>query len=82
MRTAVRYLFAGLDDAEKLKSIYRVTGSGSRGSELLESDYDQLNIRLRGETETYKQIITTTLNPVDIKPLAETPFFSAGLSRA
>jgi len=68
-------LFAGLDDAEKLKSIYRVTGIWiEEGSELLESDYDQLNIRLRGETETYKQIITT-FNPVDINHWLRRRFF-------
>lgn len=72
-------LFAGLDDAEKLKSIYRVTGIWiEEGSELLESDYDQLNIRLRGETATYKQIITT-FNPVDINHWLKRRFFSGQL---
>lgn len=68
-------LFAGLDDVEKLKSIYRVTGIWiEEGSELLESDYDQLNIRLRGETKYYKQIITT-FNPIDINHWLKRRFF-------
>lgn len=44
-------LFAGLDDVEKLKSIYGVTGIWiEEASELLESDFNQLDIRLRGES--------------------------------
>jgi phage terminase large subunit len=41
-------LFAGLDDAEKLKSVYRVTGIWiEEGSEITEADYNQLDLRLR-----------------------------------
>lgn len=55
---------AGLDDVEKLKSIYRVTGIWvEEASELEERDLDQLNIRLRGETKYYKQIILS-FNPI------------------
>ena len=57
-------LFAGLDDVEKLKSIYNVTGIWiEEASELAEGDFNQLDIRLRGKTENYKQIILT-FNPV------------------
>ncbi|MCD8004421.1 MAG: PBSX family phage terminase large subunit [Oscillospiraceae bacterium] len=57
-------LFAGLDDVEKLKSIYNITGIWiEEASELLEGDFNQLDIRLRGETKYYKQIILT-FNPV------------------
>ena len=41
-------LFAGLDDVEKLKSIYDITGIWiEEASELLEADFNQLDIRLR-----------------------------------
>ena len=63
-RNGSELLFAGLDDAEKLKSIYGVTGIWiEEASELSEADFDQLDIRLRGETAHYKQIILT-FNPV------------------
>lgn len=62
-----KILFAGLDDVEKLKSIYNITGIWiEEASELKESDFNQLNIRLRGKTKYYKQIILT-FNPVSIK---------------
>ena len=68
-------LFAGLDDVEKLKSIYHVTGIWiEEGSELAENDYNQLNIRLRGKTSHYKQMITT-FNPVDINHWLKRRFF-------
>ncbi len=69
-------LFAGLDDVEKLKSIYHVTGIWiEEGSELAENDYNQLNIRLRGKTAHYKQMITT-FNPVDINHWLKRRFFN------
>lgn len=47
-------LFAGLDDVEKLKSIYNITGIWiEEASELLEGDFNQLDIRLRGKTRYY-----------------------------
>ena len=43
-------LFAGLDDVEKLKSIHDISGIWiEEASELLEGDFNQLDIRLRGE---------------------------------
>ena len=68
-------LFAGLDDVEKLKSIYRITGIWiEEASELLESDFNQLDIRLRGETRFYKQIILT-FNPVSMLHWLKRRFF-------
>lgn len=59
-------LFAGLDDVEKLKSIYNITGIWiEEASELKEGDFNQLDIRLRGETRFYKQIIIS-FNPISI----------------
>ena len=41
-------LFAGLDDVEKLKSIYDITGIWiEEASEITEEDFSQLDIRLR-----------------------------------
>lgn len=62
-----KIIFVGLDDVEKLKSIYNITGIWiEEASELKESDLNQLNIRLRGKTKYYKQIILT-FNPISIK---------------
>jgi len=55
----------GLDDVEKLKSIHAVTGMWlEEATELEQGDLDQLDLRLRGETLHYKQIIIT-FNPID-----------------
>lgn len=68
-------LFAGLDDVEKLKSIYNITGIWvEEASELLEGDFSQLDIRLRGETAYYKQIILT-FNPISILHWLKRRFF-------
>lgn len=59
-------LFSGLDDVEKLKSIYNITGIWiEEASEVTEADFNQLDIRLRGATRYYKQIIIT-FNPISI----------------
>lgn len=68
-------LFSGLDDVEKLKSIYNITGEWlEEASELTEADFNQLDIRLRGKTKYYKQIIIT-FNPVSIMHWLKRRFF-------
>lgn len=68
-------LFAGLDDVEKLKSIYNVTGIWiEEASELLEGDFNQLDIRLRTETKYYKQIILS-FNPISVTHWLKKRFF-------
>lgn len=68
-------IFAGLDDVEKLKSIYNVTSIWiEEASEISETDFNQLDIRLRGQTEYYKQIILT-FNPVSILHWLKRRFF-------
>ena len=68
-------LFAGLDDVEKLKSIYNITGIWiEEASEITEADYNQLTIRLRGETKYYQQIILS-FNPVSITHWLKKRFF-------
>jgi hypothetical protein len=52
------FLFTGMDDREKLKSISGITSAVLE--ELTEfdlEDMDQVNIRIRGQTPSYKQII-------------------------
>lgn len=75
-------LFAGLDDVEKLKSIYNITGIWiEEASELTEADFNQLDIRLRGETTYYKQIILT-FNPISITHWLKKRFFDTPDPRA
>lgn len=68
-------LFAGLDDVEKLKSIVDITAEWiEEASELSEQDFNQLDIRLRGESKYYKQIIIT-FNPISILHWLKKRFF-------
>jgi len=70
-------LFAGLDDVEKLKSIHGVTSIWiEEASELEVTDFRQLDIRLRGKTPNYKQMILS-FNPVSITHWLKTEFFDA-----
>lgn len=60
-------LFVGLDDVEKLKSIAGITGIWiEEASEVSPQDFFQLDLRLRGRTESYKQIV------LSFNPIAET----------
>lgn len=68
-------LFAGLDDVEKLKSIYDITGIWvEEASEVLEADFNQLDIRLRTATPHYLQIILS-FNPVSVTHWLKKRFF-------
>jgi phage terminase large subunit len=68
-------IFTGLDDVEKLKSIHGITDIWiEEASEITESDFNQLDLRLRGETK-YKKQITLTLNPISIKHWIKKRFF-------
>lgn len=63
--TGNEVICAGLDDPEKLKSITGITCAWvEEATELDQEDFDQLDLRIRGNTATYKQIILT-FNPVD-----------------
>ena len=75
-------LFTGLDDVEKLKSIYNITGVWiEEASELEEADFNQLDIRLRGETRFYKQIILS-FNPISALHWLKRRFFDTKDARA
>jgi phage terminase large subunit len=68
-------LFAGLDDVEKLKSISGVTSVWmEEASECTPEDFRQLDIRLRGRTVNYKQMMIT-FNPIDINHWLKREFF-------
>lgn len=68
-------LFTGLDDVEKLKSIYGITDIWiEEASEITEADYNQLDLRLRGETK-YKKQIFLTMNPISALHWVKIRFF-------
>jgi len=68
-------IFAGLDDVEKLKSIAGITGIWiEEASELEQKDFQQLDLRLRGPTKYYKQIILT-FNPISALHWLKKVFF-------
>jgi len=68
-------LFVGLDDVEKLKSIAGITGIWiEETSELEQKDFQQLDLRLRGPTQYYKQIILT-FNPISALHWLKKTFF-------
>lgn len=59
-----KIIMTGLDDVEKLKSIAGITDIWiEEASEITQQDFEQLDLRLRGETKHKKQI-TLTFNPI------------------
>lgn len=70
-----QFMFSGLDDVEKLKSIEGVTSIWcEEATELLQEDFEQLDLRLRGEHGCLKQIILT-LNPISEQHWIKRIFF-------
>lgn len=68
-------IFKGLDDSEKIKSIFDVSDIHcEEASEITESDFDQLTLRLRG-TYTDKQIYLS-FNPISKANWVYKRFFS------
>ena len=73
--TGSQIMFSGLDDVEKLKSIEGVTSIwGEESTELSQEDFEQLDLRLRGNTGALKQI-TLTLNPISEQHWIKKVFF-------
>ena len=59
-------IMRGIDDEEKIKSIYNIDMIWiEEATELTEDDFNQLEIRSRGKTRYYKQIILS-FNPVSV----------------
>jgi len=76
------FIFSGLDDVEKLKSIVDIDGIWiEEASETLEGDLNQLDIRMRGESKYYKQIIIS-FNPVSVMHWLKGRFFDRKDPRA
>lgn len=75
-------IFAGLDDVEKLKSIFDITLIWiEEGSELEEGDFNQLDIRLRTDFPYYLQMILS-FNPISITHWLKKRFFDRKDPRA
>lgn len=73
--TGGQFIFSGLDDVEKLKSIEGVTSVWiEEATELTQEDFEQLDLRLRGNTGALKQIILT-LNPISDQHWIKKIFF-------
>ena len=81
-RNGSTFLFMGLDNIEKLKSIQGITGIWiEEVSECQKGDILELNRRLRGETKYYKQIILT-FNPISHLHWLKEHFFDNPNSKA
>ena len=75
-------MFTGMDDPEKLKSIEGVTGIWmEEATEFTQEDFEQLDLRLRGETKYPKQIILT-LNPISEQHWIKRVFFDDPIAGA
>ena len=70
-----QFMFSGLDNVEKLKSIEGVSSIWiEEATELLQEDFEQLDLRLRGDFGCLKQIILT-LNPISDQHWIKKIFF-------
>lgn len=68
-------MFTGMDDVEKLKSIEGVTSIWcEEATELIQDDFEQLDLRLRGNHGVNMQI-TMTLNPISEQHWIKRIFF-------
>ncbi|MBQ8881700.1 MAG: PBSX family phage terminase large subunit [Oscillospiraceae bacterium] len=82
LKNGSEILFAGLDDVEKLKSIFDVTMLWiEEASELEEGDFNQLDIRLRTDFPFYLQMIVS-FNPISITHWLKKRFFDRKDPRA
>lgn len=71
-----QFILAGLDDVEKLKSIFDITGVWlEEANEAEARDLRQINLRLRGWTPFYKQI-AISFNPVAYSSWLRGEFFA------
>lgn len=64
----------GLDDPEKIKSLVATSAWIEEATELEEADFEQLDLRFRGISQYYKQIIIT-FNPIDETHWIKRKFF-------
>ena len=72
-----QFIFTGLDDVEKLKSIHGITDVWiEEAAEITREDFQQLNLRLRGIGPIPKQI-TFTYNPISALSWIKADFHDA-----
>ena len=70
-----KIICGGLDDPDKIKSIAGLTSAWiEEATEVSPRDFDQVNLRVRGEPPSYHQIILT-FNPIDIESWIKRRFF-------
>ena len=70
-----QFMFSGLDNVEKMKSIEGVSSIWiEEATELTQEDFEQLDLRLRGDFGCLKQIILT-LNPISDQHWIKKIFF-------
>lgn len=69
-------IFDGLDDPDKIKSIKGITGVWmEEATEFSKDDFNQINLRMRGRSKSYKQIMMS-FNPDEAKaPWIKEMFF-------
>ena len=73
-------IFCGLDDREKIKSIEGITGTWEEEpTELHPDDHTQLDLRVRGFTDDYMQMMLS-FNPIDVQSWLNAEFFT-GLTK-
>lgn len=76
-------IFRGLDDIDRVKSIAGITQIWvEEASEISEEAFNQLDIRLRNERETYENQIIVTFNPISNKHWLKKRFFDKKDPRA
>ena len=63
-KNGAEIIFVGLDNVEKMKSIAGITSIWiEEATELTQTDFNQLDLRLRGENTLHKEVILT-FNPI------------------
>ena len=78
LKTNCSFVFRGIQDAEKLKSIAEKTKVWvEESTELTADDFDQLDLRLRGKNKLWHQIYCS-FNPVDVDHWLNRNFISKG----
>lgn len=72
----------GLNDVTRLKSIYEITDVWvEEAAEITEADFNQLDIRMRGQSPHYSQLMLT-FNPVSVNHWIKKRFFDKRIPNA
>ena len=78
--SGVSIIMSGMDDPEKIKSIEGVTTIWiEEATELNQDDFEQLDLRLRGDHGCHKEI-WVTFNPISDQNWVKAVFFDSGMS--